>query len=80
MKPRPSTVQKVGLEPTQPQWPKDFKSFVSTIPPFLLLSKRRTNAGTLAAHDISATKLILFSHSAKNIFHINRFSSDINLI
>ena len=22
-----------GLEPAQPQWPKDFKSFVSTIPP-----------------------------------------------
>ena len=22
------------LEPAQPQWPKDFKSFVSTIPPF----------------------------------------------
>ena len=27
-------VPEVGLEPTQPQWPKDFKSFVSTIPPF----------------------------------------------
>ena len=27
-------VLEVGLEPTQPQWPKDFKSFVSTIPPF----------------------------------------------
>ena len=27
-------VAEVGLEPTQPQWPKDFKSFVSTIPPF----------------------------------------------
>ncbi len=27
-------VAEMGLEPTQPQWPKDFKSFVSTIPPF----------------------------------------------
>ena len=26
-----------GLEPAQPQWPKDFKSFVSTIPPSELL-------------------------------------------
>ena len=23
----------VGLEPTRPQWPRDFKSLVSTIPP-----------------------------------------------
>ena len=23
-----------GLEPAQPQWPRDFKSLVSTIPPF----------------------------------------------
>ena len=23
-----------GLEPARPLWPKDFKSFVSTIPPF----------------------------------------------
>ena len=30
----PRAVAEVGLEPTQPQWPKDFKSFVSTIPPF----------------------------------------------
>ncbi len=22
-----------GVEPVQPQWPKEFKSFVSTIPP-----------------------------------------------
>ena len=27
-------VLEAGLEPAQPQWPKDFKSFVSTIPPF----------------------------------------------
>ena len=27
-----------GLEPAQPQWPKDFKSFVSTIPPSEQLS------------------------------------------
>ena len=27
-------VPKVGLEPTQPLWPRDFKSLVSTIPPF----------------------------------------------
>ena len=26
-------VPEAGLEPAQPQWPKDFKSFVSTIPP-----------------------------------------------
>ena len=29
-------VLEAGLEPAQPQWPKDFKSFVSTIPPFEL--------------------------------------------
>lgn len=34
-----SLIQKInvlegGLEPPQPLWPKDFKSFVSTIPPF----------------------------------------------
>ena len=29
-----NTVPKVGLEPTQPLWPRDFKSLVSTIPPF----------------------------------------------
>ena len=28
------SVLEAGLEPAQPQWPKDFKSFVSTIPPF----------------------------------------------
>ena len=28
-----SFVLGAGLEPAQPQWPKDFKSFVSTIPP-----------------------------------------------
>ena len=27
-------VLEAGLEPAQTQWPKDFKSFVSTIPPF----------------------------------------------
>ena len=27
------SVPEAGLEPAQPQWPKDFKSFVSTIPP-----------------------------------------------
>ena len=27
-------VLEAGLEPAWPQWPKDFKSFVSTIPPF----------------------------------------------
>ena len=27
-------VLEAGLEPAQPLWPKDFKSFVSTIPPF----------------------------------------------
>ena len=27
------SVPGAGLEPAQPQWPKDFKSFVSTIPP-----------------------------------------------
>ena len=31
---RLTVVVEVGLEPTQPQRPKDFKSFVSTIPPF----------------------------------------------
>ena len=32
---QPFEVQEVGLEPTQPQRPRDFKSLVSTIPPFL---------------------------------------------
>ena len=27
-------VLEAGLEPARPLWPKDFKSFVSTIPPF----------------------------------------------
>ena len=27
-------VLEAGLEPAQPQWPRDFKSLVSTIPPF----------------------------------------------
>lgn len=27
-------VPEAGLEPAQPLWPKDFKSFVSTISPF----------------------------------------------
>ena len=34
-----------GLEPPQPRWPKDFKSFVSTIPPFepaLIRRERKT--------------------------------------
>ncbi len=26
-------VPEAGLEPARPRWPKDFKSFVSTIPP-----------------------------------------------
>ncbi len=30
-------VLEAGLEPAWPQWPKDFKSFVSTIPPFELI-------------------------------------------
>lgn len=30
---RVSEVPRAGLEPAQPLWPKDFKSFVSTIPP-----------------------------------------------
>ncbi len=30
---QPFLVPGAGLEPAQPQWPKDFKSFVSTIPP-----------------------------------------------
>ena len=29
-----------GLEPAWPQWPKDFKSFVSTIPPFERMVRR----------------------------------------
>ena len=29
-----SLVPKAGLEPAQPLWPRDFKSLVSTIPPF----------------------------------------------
>ena len=29
-----SFVPEAGLEPAQPLWPKDFKSFVSTISPF----------------------------------------------
>ena len=29
-----SFVLEAGLEPAQPQWPRDFKSLVSTIPPF----------------------------------------------
>ncbi len=28
------SVLEAGLEPAQPQWPRDFKSLVSTIPPF----------------------------------------------
>ena len=31
-----SFVLEAGLEPAQPQWPRDFKSLVSTIPPFEL--------------------------------------------
>ena len=27
-------VLEAGLEPAQPRWPRDFKSLVSTIPPF----------------------------------------------
>ena len=29
-----ASVPEAGLEPAQPQWPRDFKSLVSTIPPF----------------------------------------------
>ena len=29
-----SLVLEAGLEPAQPRWPRDFKSLVSTIPPF----------------------------------------------
>ena len=29
-----SFVLEAGLEPAQPRWPRDFKSLVSTIPPF----------------------------------------------
>ena len=31
---RDFSVLEAGREPAQPQWPKDCKSFVSTIPPF----------------------------------------------
>ena len=41
-----SKVPEVGLEPTQPQWPKDFKSFVSTIPPFGQLQRVGAKANT----------------------------------
>ncbi len=34
-------VLEAGLEPAQPQWPRDFKSLVSTIPPFEHPKKRR---------------------------------------
>ena len=43
-------VLEAGLEPAQPQWPKDFKSFVSTIPPFeqLLRCQQPKGAAKLA--------------------------------
>ena len=34
-------VLEAGLEPAQPQWPRDFKSLVSTIPPFERPTPRR---------------------------------------
>ena len=48
-------VAEVGLEPTQPQWPKDFKSFVSTIPPF-----GRNDGGTSQSPSIFRRKFTLF--------------------
>ena len=50
------SVPEVGLEPTRPQWPRDFKSLVSTIPPF-------------GRKHCYAAKLHTFHESRKSVFH-----------
>lgn len=71
-------VLEAGLEPARPLWPKDFKSFVSTIPPFDRPYIRRdlesrTNGLTmprLAPTSADATKLAIIyeSHNARLFF------------
>mgnify|MGYP000773311245 CR=1 FL=1 len=51
-----------GLEPAQPQWPKDFKSFVSTIPPFEHPFKERAENET-RTRDPNLGKVMLYQLS-----------------
>ena len=56
------SVLEAGLEPAQPQWPKDFKSFVSTIPPFEHPQKRRAENET-RTRDPNLGKVMLYQLS-----------------
>ncbi len=55
-------VLEAGLEPAQPQWPKDFKSFVSTIPPFEHPFKERAENET-RTRDPNLGKVMLYQLS-----------------
>jgi hypothetical protein len=55
-------VLEAGLEPAQPLWPRDFKSLVSTIPPFELQALQRysillTSANSPPGHQGNRIKI-----------------------
>ena len=60
-------VLEAGLEPAQPQWPKDFKSFVSTIPPFEHPFKERAENET-RTRDPNLGKVMLYQLSYFRVF------------
>ena len=70
-------VLEAGLEPAQPQWPKDFKSFVSTIPPFehpqIKRGKRAENE--TRTRDPNLGKVVLYQLS---YFRIGRTDAKIS--
>ena len=70
-------VLEAGLEPAQPQWPKDFKSFVSTIPPFERIGAkngtrtRDPNLGKVMLYQLSYFRIVaLFSFASAKVDEI----------
>ena len=67
-------VLEAGLEPAQPRWPRDFKSLVSTIPPFeqplsFLTEKHTCFPRLLQVFCNSGAKVILFFEKTTNLFN-----------